>query len=284
MDGGHIMLLQWVQLPLWVMQLHLSTTAAVVYAMLANRHKLSMTTNARTGEWSDDMGIYCVYPRADLATATGLSMTTITRAMRELVAAGLIVDRRLGQGRPNRIYIPDPPAELPVADQADQLSLLSDDPDPADLTDLQEDTQQSAAADSAHPADLQEDTQQSAAAVLEDTRTEEPANQEPKNLRLPYIKKKIASDYLDRSDKQAPDKAIIHCLRTAYNIQPDQITPDHIQTALDRCSRAHNVRNPITYAAKIISNLISAEAAESELTDFDLEWLAEVSAFCEASA
>lgn len=291
-------MIQWLQLPLWLMQLHLTPAACIVYALIANRHRLSIATNAQSGTWADDQGIYCIYPRAELAAAAGLSVTTISRAMRELVAAGLIIDRRLGQGLPNHLYIVDQATTAaldPVPDiqHADQLSiddLMSDYPDtttPAAVQaapDLRD--QDTPAAEQDTPA-AEQDTpaaEQDTPASIEGT-----VIPESKELRFPYIKENNLKKYVDRSSRHTSDmlSAVRRCLSYAYGIDPDTVSHDQYNTAAERCSRALDVRNPVTYTAAIIAQLYAAKICTPQTqicstlsaTEWENEWLDAVRAY-----
>jgi len=319
-------MIHWLQLPLWLMQLHLTPAACIVYALIANRHRLSIATNAQSGTWADDQGIYCIYPRAELAAAAGLSVTTISRAMRELVAAGLIIDRRLGQGLPNHLYIVDQATTgaldpVPDIQHADQLSiddLMSDYPDtttPAavqaapDLRDqdtpaAEQDTpaaeQDTPAAEQDTPA-AEQDTpaaEQDTPAAEQDTPAAEqdtPASiegtviPESKELRFPYIKENNLKKYVDRSSRHTSDilSAVRRCLSYAYGIDPDTVSHDQYNTAAERCSRALDVRNPVTYTAAIIAQLYAVKICTPQTqicstlsaTEWENEWLDAVRAY-----
>jgi len=59
--------------------------------------------------WKDEKGfIYLVFSREELSTLLEINKETVTTYKRKLVKYKLIIDRRLGQGKSNRIYVLKP--------------------------------------------------------------------------------------------------------------------------------------------------------------------------------
>lgn len=79
----------------------LSSDAKLLYAILRDRHELSLRNN-----WVDDDGyIYLIYTREDMMDALGLSKPTIVKAMKDLKKYGLLDEKRQGVNKPNLIYL-----------------------------------------------------------------------------------------------------------------------------------------------------------------------------------
>lgn len=79
-------------------------TAAIVYAALKSRFNLSLQAkNMRI--FRDSRGVFCNFSRQELCKLIGKSKPTITKAMQKLKELGLIVEKRLGLGHVNRIYL-----------------------------------------------------------------------------------------------------------------------------------------------------------------------------------
>ena len=84
----------------------LSETAKVVYILLLDRAKVSQTHDG----WADEQGhIYIYYPITDLAEAVHKSEMSVKTALSALEKHELIVRKRQGVGKANRIYV-----KLPV--------------------------------------------------------------------------------------------------------------------------------------------------------------------------
>ena len=86
--------------PLFLSQLPLGGTARLVYARLYNRAQLSV----RRG-FVDGQGAYVYYPIAALAKDCEKCEMTIKTALADLQKAGLILRKRQGFGRANKIYV-----------------------------------------------------------------------------------------------------------------------------------------------------------------------------------
>ena len=97
-------LLPYLPYPRFLLDVDLTQTAKVLYAVLLDRANLS-----RANGWTDEDGnIYIVFPLNKLADMVDKGPTTVKTALAELETAGLIERRRCGNGMPNRIYVKQP--------------------------------------------------------------------------------------------------------------------------------------------------------------------------------
>jgi hypothetical protein len=79
----------------------LNSDAKLLYALLLDRMELS-----RENGWVNSKGeIYLIFTRDELCEMLGLCRNTMTKAFRQLSAAGLIYEKRRGRGLPNLIFI-----------------------------------------------------------------------------------------------------------------------------------------------------------------------------------
>ncbi|MCL1824315.1 MAG: replication initiator protein A [Oscillospiraceae bacterium] len=79
----------------------LSNNARIAYALLKERHLLSVKN-----DWVNKIGeVYLNYRREDLEKILGMSNKTVINIFKELKANNLLEEERLGQGKPNRIYL-----------------------------------------------------------------------------------------------------------------------------------------------------------------------------------
>ena len=87
--------------PKFLLQMSLSHTARLTYVLLLDR----MTLSQKNG-WVDVQGrAYVLYPLAGLAEDLQSSISSVTRALRELEAARLIERRSNGFSKPNQIFL-----------------------------------------------------------------------------------------------------------------------------------------------------------------------------------
>lgn len=78
-----------------------STDAKLLYGLLLDRMSLSERNN-----WRDDLGrVFIIYTVKAVSEDLGCCQEKVCKLMSELEACGLIERRRLGQGRPSRIYV-----------------------------------------------------------------------------------------------------------------------------------------------------------------------------------
>ena len=100
-------LLPYLPYPRFLLDVDLTQTAKVLYAVLLDRANLS-----RANGWTDEGGnIYIVFPLNKLADMVDKGPTTVKTALAELETAGLIERRRCGNGMPNRIYVKQPDSQ-----------------------------------------------------------------------------------------------------------------------------------------------------------------------------
>jgi hypothetical protein len=82
----------------------LSLGPKLMYSILKDRLDLSIKNN-----WQDKKGyIYLIFSVEELSNLLEMDRTAIIRYKKKLVEYNLIIDKRLGQGNPNRIYVLKP--------------------------------------------------------------------------------------------------------------------------------------------------------------------------------
>lgn len=87
--------------PRFLLELDMNDTAKMVYLLLYDRARRSMQNG-----WLDADGrVYVYFTEEHLAEALHRTEATIRTAMNTLEHHGLILRKRQGAGRPNRIYI-----------------------------------------------------------------------------------------------------------------------------------------------------------------------------------
>lgn len=87
--------------PRFLLELDMNDTAKMVYLLLYDRARLSMQNG-----WLDADGrVYVYFTEEHLAEVLHRTEATIRTAMNTLEHHGLILRKRQGAGRPNRIYI-----------------------------------------------------------------------------------------------------------------------------------------------------------------------------------
>ena len=92
--------------PRFLLELDMNDTAKMVYLLLYDRARLSMQNG-----WLDEDGrVYVYFTEEHLAEALHRTEATIRTAMNTLEHHGLILRKRQGAGRPNRIYVRIPKA------------------------------------------------------------------------------------------------------------------------------------------------------------------------------
>lgn len=88
-------------LPQFLLDIKISSTSKILFAVLLNRANLS-----QKNVWEDENGnIYCVYPIEELAKTLGKGKTATKNALNELTEQGLLERVRAEFGRANRLYI-----------------------------------------------------------------------------------------------------------------------------------------------------------------------------------
>ena len=100
-------LLPYLPYPRFLLDVDLTQSAKVLYAVLLDRANLS-----RANGWMDEDGnIYIVFPLNKIADLVDKGPSTVKNALTELETAGLIERRRCGNGMPNRIYVKQPDSQ-----------------------------------------------------------------------------------------------------------------------------------------------------------------------------
>ena len=85
----------------------LSLSAKATYSLLRDRQELSRANN-----WQDESGhIYLVYSNKDLCEILGVSEKTVIKLKKELVEKELLIEKRMGLKKCNRLYILKPEYE-----------------------------------------------------------------------------------------------------------------------------------------------------------------------------
>ena len=87
--------------PRFLLELGMNDTAKMVYLLLYDRARLSMQNG-----WLDENGrVYVYFTEEHLAEALRRTEASIRTAMNTLEHHSLILRKRQGAGRPNRIYV-----------------------------------------------------------------------------------------------------------------------------------------------------------------------------------
>lgn len=98
-------------LPQFLLDLNISSTAKILYALLLNRANLSQKNS-----WQDEQGqVYCVYTIEELAADMNKGQTAIKNSLNELGKLGLLERVRAEFGRANHLYIKIPKGVETVA-------------------------------------------------------------------------------------------------------------------------------------------------------------------------
>ena len=79
----------------------LSNDARVLYALLRNRHEMSV----KNGWFDENDEVYIYFKRGDMGEMLHLSENTVTKAMKDLKGFELVEEVRQGVQKPNRIYL-----------------------------------------------------------------------------------------------------------------------------------------------------------------------------------
>lgn len=88
-------------LPQFILDVDISSTSKILFALLLNRANLS-----QKNVWEDDEGhVYCTYTIEDMAKDMNKGMTAIKNSLNELTREGLLERVRVDFGRANHLYI-----------------------------------------------------------------------------------------------------------------------------------------------------------------------------------
>ena len=95
---------QYIPYPRFLLNMDLTQTTKLVYAVLLDRSTLSQANN-----WTDEDGrLFIVFPISGIANTIDRSPMTVKNALNELETAGLIERRHGGFASPNRIFVKIP--------------------------------------------------------------------------------------------------------------------------------------------------------------------------------
>ncbi|MCR1833168.1 replication initiator protein A [Oceanobacillus caeni] len=84
--------------------MEMSNDTKIAWSVLKDRHELSIKNG-----WYDDKGnIYFIYTNDELKEILKVGNTKLSNIKKELQNNGLLEQKRLGQGKPNRLYIKKP--------------------------------------------------------------------------------------------------------------------------------------------------------------------------------
>ena len=111
--------MQFVQLPLALFDRKyesLNNDARVIYALLHDRMSLSVKNG-----FQDARGYFCLFTQTKLAQMLGRSLPTIRKALKLLEAVGLLLRKRMGLTKPDRLYVFETDG-LPTGRKKDQPS------------------------------------------------------------------------------------------------------------------------------------------------------------------
>ena len=99
--------------PHFLMDMKLSHTSALAYALILDRAHLSQLNG-----WMDEAGrVYIIFPVEKIAAALNRSLSSAKNALTELSEAGLIERKRRGQFLPNLIYVKLPEGQKIIPPQ-----------------------------------------------------------------------------------------------------------------------------------------------------------------------
>lgn len=102
--------------PRFLLTLGIGETPMLLYAVLLDRARLSLSNPM----WTDEDGrVFLCYPIRDMAAVLRKGETAIKDALNTLERSGLIVRKRQGIGKPNRIYVMLPVDEKTAVTQTE---------------------------------------------------------------------------------------------------------------------------------------------------------------------
>ena len=90
-----------VPLPKFILRTGLSLNAKLLYGLLLNRSTLSQKNN-----WADERGrVYVTYTVREMAEDLDRGISTVKTSLKELENAGLLLRRRMGLTKANRLFV-----------------------------------------------------------------------------------------------------------------------------------------------------------------------------------
>ena len=88
-------------LPKFILRTELSLNAKLLYGLLLNRSTLS-----QKNDWADEQGrVYVTYTVSQMAEDLDRGVSTVKTALRELEDTGLLLRRRMGLTKANRLFV-----------------------------------------------------------------------------------------------------------------------------------------------------------------------------------
>ena len=223
-----------------------SSTALIIYALLADRQELSVKQGYR---FRDHSGYYIIYTETDLSEVIGISVRTVRRMLTELSGAGLIRMRKQGKGLPQKIYV-DPAADEEADEEAFSQSA---DQTASDRTEMAAQDRTEMAAPTIYQEDSYPDTIYPHPSA--------PAHTKAKGKESPSRKKEDEDD-------------ITQCI---YRSDPS-MTADDVEEIKQRISRNKGfIHNTRAYIRTVVANyrleksIPAPQARESQLAAYDLK-------------
>lgn len=95
-------ILEYYQLPEFLLKMKISDSAKIVYTLLYNRCRLSVNSSG----FYYDGKVYCFYTADDLAEKIGRTKRTVLSLLDELKTAGLLEVKKRGRANMNFIKVP----------------------------------------------------------------------------------------------------------------------------------------------------------------------------------
>lgn len=92
------------QFPKWLITYDIPNDAKLLYMLLYDRFRLSL----ENGYIDDDNFVYQIFTRDEIENILGISHKKCVKLFKDIKAKGLIEEVRVGQGKPNRIYLTRP--------------------------------------------------------------------------------------------------------------------------------------------------------------------------------
>ena len=253
----------------------LSLGAKATYSILRDRQDLSIKNN-----WIDEEGhIYSNYSVKSLCEVLEVSNKTAIAYKKELVKVNLIIDKRMGQGKSNRLYILkiEPPQTLANTLKCRNYTTRSVESTSLEVYNL-------------HTSDTEfneTDINNTQSIIKEEKQEEQKKEQKEKDDGLNEIVNNLNLSSLEEKDKTP----IIKAIKILYNskkgitsngihVQPSEIREDlqqleykHIEQALKDYQEAYNrsqITNPSAYLSSCIYNaMFKPEIKEFEKVDYN---------------
>ena len=95
------------QFPKWLITYDIPNDAKLLYMLLYDRFRLSL----QNGYIDEDNFVYQIFTRDEIENILRISHKKCVKLFKEIKAKGLIEEIRVGQGKPNRIYLTRPKIE-----------------------------------------------------------------------------------------------------------------------------------------------------------------------------